>query len=804
VRAPAAAAATRVAYAFIVSCRQRLGRVQGRAIIPSEEPVKSHAPSATSSTVGDPLLRLAEAQHSRNLALLAQSPALGAEVRSRVLPLQIDLAASRLSDDTDRALGALEKIAATIAIESLISLAKADDIDHLGGGLELIGPLLMTLAAMDYEAKQFAIEHGHTSIGYYSALAALGFLPRDRVIDRFRRGLDIPGHVSWVPGGTPLGSGRLGVTVPVATGLALGLKAHHGAPALVVCHCGDAGWVSGQALNGFIAASLHKAPIVFVMHRNGIQLSGTTAHILDRDPRPIIASLGVEILEIPSLHDRQQLFTAYADAFRLAQEGRPVLIYPVGLKSTASAPITVQTFGARYGVAHETAHFAAEHGVALDTPIWIPGSLMSYRDTHAMLECLFYVNNLAGGEGHHDGGMKGRDGAQALAGAMLQRSADEERALDALRQRPPREVISRARPANGTANLVLDEDDLAGVMLPGPEKWVSARAGSEAAYAAIAKKHPSRCFFVSCDLNPSTKLGKAAAYLAADHRFEMSIQEQAASLLANGLSLSSHAPQLNVFATFTAFLEGIAREGFEYWRYQRDLDGPNDGLNVLMHLAHVGACTGRDHFSGWSLDWVNLALGYLPFLRRFYAPADARAAFVAVRDAAAGMGGHIVAIPRDTLPILTKAGTAEPLWNARDRWTPVTVAREQRDATTAILALGAPSYLALAASDKATAQGVATDVYIVNGFPLPADFWSSLSTRYRRLFTIEDGLIGTPGAGLRGFAAFAAGAVRHAGVSVEHFGIVDPQVAPSDHFFEVWKHFGMTEDDLIASLVRSA
>ena len=42
----------------------------------------------------------------------------------------------------------------------------------------------------------------------------------------------------------------------------------------------------------------------------------------------------------------------------------------------------------------------------------------------------------------------------------------------------------------------------------------------------------------------------------------------------------------------------------------------NEGLNVVMHLSHVGACTGRDHFSGWSLDWVNLALGYLPFLHR--------------------------------------------------------------------------------------------------------------------------------------------------------------------------------------------
>jgi hypothetical protein len=97
--------------------------------------------------------------------------------------IAVDLTQHRLSSETDVTLSALEKTAATIAIESLVSLAKVNDIDHLGGGLELIGPLLMTLGIVDYEGRQFAIEHGHTSIGYYSALSALGFLPRDRVVE---------------------------------------------------------------------------------------------------------------------------------------------------------------------------------------------------------------------------------------------------------------------------------------------------------------------------------------------------------------------------------------------------------------------------------------------------------------------------------------------------------------------------------------------------------------------------------------------------------------------------------------------
>ena len=66
-------------------------------------------------------------------------------------------------------------------------------------------------------------------------------------------------------------------------------------------------------------------------------------------------------------------------------------------------------------VAESFRAFAEEHKVQIATRIWIPGSLMSFRDVRAMLQCLFYVNDLPGGEAHHDGGMKGRDAQAVLA-----------------------------------------------------------------------------------------------------------------------------------------------------------------------------------------------------------------------------------------------------------------------------------------------------------------------------------------------------------------------------------------------------
>jgi transketolase N-terminal domain/subunit len=748
------------------------------------------------------LAGLHAAQEERSNALLKSAPTLGPAIESSVVPFVLDPLQGSLDAEAETTLAALEKQAAGIAIKSLISLAKAGDIDHLGGGLELIPSLLMTLLSIDYDKRHFAIEHGHTSIGYYAALASLGFLPEERVVENFRRSLDIAGHVSWVPGGTPIGSGRLGVAVPVSTGLALGLKARKGSDAVVICHCGDAGWISGQALDGFTAASLHRAPVTFVMHRNGIQLSGTTKKIMDKDPRPVIASLGIEILQIASLHDRQALFKAYQEAFKLAAAGRPSLIYPTGFQSEGSKSVTVSTLGEMYGIAPALTAFAEKNNVPLTKPIWIPGSLMSFRDVHAMLECVFYVNGLPGGEAHHDGGMKGRDGQAALAGPMLQMSAEESAALQNLKAKSPRKVVTMARPAKGSPNLPLLDTDVKDIQLPGVDKAVTPRNGSEAAYAAIAKKYPDRCFFTSCDLNPSTKLGKAASLVPPSHSFELSIQELAGSLLTDGLSFMQNGPQFNVFATFAAFIEGIAREGFEMWRYQRNLNGRNEGLNVVMHLSHIGACTGRDHFSGWSLDWINLALGYLPFLRRFYAPADARAAFLAVKDAAAGYGGHIVAIPRDNLPVLTRQGTSEPLWNAVDLWTPSTVLRQFPDSRLVILAVGAPSYLAAEAADQAAAQGIFADAIVVNGFPLADSFFADIATRYARVITLEDGLIGTVESGLRGFAALAASQLYRSRVDLDHFGITDPGVAPSEHFHKVWEHYGMTTAALIQSIQR--
>ena len=743
---------------------------------------------------------LTQQQHSRNKALLDGARYLSQRVVSEVLPLRIDVGQTpTLEAEQVAALEAVQIDAAEVAIRSLASLAEIGELDHLGGGLELIPALSLSLALADFERTEYTIEHAHTSVGYFSTLAAYGYVDASAVVEEFRRGLDIPGHVSWLPGGTQLNGGRLGVMVPVAVGQALGKQALYGEGSWVICHCGDAGWVSGQALNGFNAADLHRAPITFVMNRNGIQLSGATRDVLDKDPRPIVSAMGVSVIEIPSLHDTASMYAAFKEGYDQAQSGRPTMIYPTGLGTGTGEPADLASFGTLYGIGDEVAEFAAANGVGLDTEIWIPGSLMSFRDIVPMLECLFLVNGLPGGAGHHDGHMKGRDAETVLANPMFRRTPAQSEALAGLQAAPARQVTTDARPAPGSPNLVLTDEALKGVSLPAGGESASARAGSEAGYAAVAEAFPERVFVVSCDLDASTKLAKARSFIDDGHQFEMGIQEQVSALVANGLATSTHGPQLNVFSTFAAFFEGIAREGFDMWQYQRNLTGVNEGLNVVYHLSHVGACTGRDHFSGWGLDWVNVGLNYLPYLHRFYAPADARAAFLAVKDLAAHYGGHMIGVPRDNLPVLSKQDGSGPLWEATDAWTPVTTMRTHQGARKAILVLGAPAFLAAAAADTLTEGGTSVDVHIVNGLPVPDDQLQDLVSRYEGIVTVEDGKIGTPETGLKGFAGLISSAAGK-GTACGHVGITDPRVAPSEGHMETWAHFGITEEGIVSAV----
>ena len=85
-------------------------------------------------------------QERRNADLCSGARYLGQEHQVCTVPLCFNLQETEsLSDQDLLVLEALQIDAARIALEAVAALAKMGEMDSLGGGLELIPPLLLTL-----------------------------------------------------------------------------------------------------------------------------------------------------------------------------------------------------------------------------------------------------------------------------------------------------------------------------------------------------------------------------------------------------------------------------------------------------------------------------------------------------------------------------------------------------------------------------------------------------------------------------------------------------------------------------------
>jgi transketolase len=91
----------------------------------------------------------------------------------------------------------------------------------------------------DPARDRFLVSKGHGPIAYYAILAAKGFIPADELRD-FATYDSMLGHhpdATLIPG-VEIGSGSLGHGLPIAVGLAMGLRSQ-GNPARVVVLVGD-------------------------------------------------------------------------------------------------------------------------------------------------------------------------------------------------------------------------------------------------------------------------------------------------------------------------------------------------------------------------------------------------------------------------------------------------------------------------------------------------------------------------------------------------------------------------------------
>ena len=103
-------------------------------------------------------------QQEHNQRLLADSLYMRREVVSSVPPFALDIEQiPRLSADDVALFEAMQIDAARLAIESVASLSKINEVDHMGGGLDLIPPLLLTLSLVNRAERDFTIARTSSS-----------------------------------------------------------------------------------------------------------------------------------------------------------------------------------------------------------------------------------------------------------------------------------------------------------------------------------------------------------------------------------------------------------------------------------------------------------------------------------------------------------------------------------------------------------------------------------------------------------------------------------------------------------------
>lgn len=185
---------------------------------------------------------------------------------------------SPLSDEQLKYLNAFAKSCR----RSILQMVTNAQSGHPGGSLSTVDYLaLLYVMRVAKSNEPVVVSHGHVSPAVYSVLAELGVIPKDRVIETFRKPVDIyEGHVNRKIKGIWYGTGPLGVGSSVAAGFAMADKIQ-GKDEKIFLLMGDGEQDEGQiyeTMNFAVAKGL-KNLIAFVDY-NQVQLTDSLEKIM--------------------------------------------------------------------------------------------------------------------------------------------------------------------------------------------------------------------------------------------------------------------------------------------------------------------------------------------------------------------------------------------------------------------------------------------------------------------------------------------------------------------------------------------
>ena len=193
---------------------------------------------------------------------------------------------------------------------------------HPGGALSSMDIYMTLLSAAnvtpanadDTDRDRIVLSHGHTSAGFYAALAEHGYFPAHEMAANFRRaGSPYQGHVERDVPGVDWGTGNLGQGLSAGVGFALAARAR-GSKAHTWVVLGDGEQVKGQLAEARRTAVKEKlSNITALIDWNDIQISGRLEEVMPVNIRALWEADGWRVMECCG-HDYAALYAAMKEA----------------------------------------------------------------------------------------------------------------------------------------------------------------------------------------------------------------------------------------------------------------------------------------------------------------------------------------------------------------------------------------------------------------------------------------------------------------------------------------------------------
>lgn len=205
---------------------------------------------------------------------------------------------------------------------------------HPGGSLSAVELMAATFYTQmridpknprDPSRDRFVLSKGHAAPCYYAILGELGFFDKAEFKNFRQLHSILQGHpdAKKVPG-IDASTGSLGQGVSIATGMALGAKAHK-SDIKVYALLGDGELQEGQVWEACMAAAHYKLDNLTIMiDNNGLQIDGTNEQVLSLGSlHDKFTAFGFEVIEVADGNNLDQVVNALE---RKTAPGKPKCI----------------------------------------------------------------------------------------------------------------------------------------------------------------------------------------------------------------------------------------------------------------------------------------------------------------------------------------------------------------------------------------------------------------------------------------------------------------------------------------------